>query len=95
MTLRRFRLDPIVFSLRGYSKTVETEKKITEMTEPFEFSAVVTIQGMIAVISQAEGSIGNGCYKAFMKELSERGVKRVFWERHKGGEIIIKEVNIG
>lgn len=76
-----------------YDSEIETDDNIGRQGA-YICSAMVTIQGGLAIVSALSGDITKKGYIDFMSMLKEKGVCNVMWERHKNGEVIFKQIEI-
>jgi len=78
------RFDPAGgLTLRAYTELVDTSAPLHAMTKEFSATAHVTIAGDTAEVTGLHGVVSRHAYRDFERQLRLRGIRRVFWERHR------------
>lgn len=80
--------------MRVYPDTIDTTQPLSGQGE-YVATASVTVQGAYATVSGLLGRFGAEASSDLFNQLRNLDVKHVTWERHKNGEIIFKQKNIG
>lgn len=80
------RIDPVVLHIRGYEDTVDINKSLSDMTEPYLFHCLVLVQdnGTARIQGLSDG-IGMKYRSQIKQKLKLFGVKEISW-RHAGRE---------
>ncbi|MDO8940889.1 MAG: hypothetical protein Q7U98_17175 [Methylicorpusculum sp.] len=77
---------PLMLHVRGYQGTVDVNRPLHAMTEPYDYHLVVLINDLgIARLEGLDGSMTHGDRRELAFKLKDYGVHRVEW-RHKGRE---------
>jgi hypothetical protein len=87
------RIDPHTYTGRVYSAPVDAGCQLNELGE-YVCVFSLFIASDTAYIYAMSGEFNKAAYADIKRQLQQMGVRRVVWERHKNGKVMLKEVKI-